>query len=108
MKRENCSDQSIFCFNPFCVIMGWMHRRECIKKQSTEDMIMAKLSELAVALAAVDAKLGKAQAEIAAQIAALQAALVDVEIPAEAQALLSAIAAKAQALDDIVPDAPVV
>ena len=103
MKRE----KNIFCFNPFCIVMGWTFRRECIKKQSQEDIIMAKLSELATVLAGIDAKLGKAQAEIVAQIAALQASLVDVEIPTDAQAILDAIVAKAQSLDDIVADVPV-
>lgn len=65
-----------------------------------------KLSELAAALTTVGDQVTKAKDEIVAKITALEASLSDVEIPAEAQTNLDALKALAQALDDIVPDAP--
>jgi len=106
-KKECYS--SLYCFNPFCVIVGWLCREKCQTNQSQEEEIMAKLNELATTLAALDAQLGKAKDEIIAKIAELQAALTDVELPADAQAALDSLTAKVQALDDVVPDAaPVV
>jgi len=68
---------------------------------------MAKLSELAATLVAVNDKLDKSKVEILAKIAELQAAIgADVDLPADAQAALDALTAKAQELDDIVLDAP--
>jgi precorrin-6B methylase 1 len=64
-----------------------------------------KLSEISANLAAVDAQLKKAQAEILNRISELQAALADVEVPVEATEALDRLAASAKALDDIVPDA---
>ncbi len=63
-----------------------------------------KLSELTTAIAGVSAQLTKAQEEILAKIAALEAALVDVELPTEAVDALDALRAQTQGLDDIVPD----
>ena len=65
---------------------------------------MIKLAELATALGAVNDKLEKAKTEILAKIAELQDALANVEVPADAQAALDTLVAKAQALDDIVPE----
>ena len=65
---------------------------------------MSKLSELKALLAAIDEKLDKARIEITTKIDELQNALVDVEIPADAQAALDELATAAQALDDVVPD----
>ena len=102
MKRKR-----FMCFNPFCLVMGLVRRRECFKQKALEKDIMAKLSELATALTDVSTKLEKARAEIVAKIAELQAALgADVDLPADVQAALDALTAKAQELDDIVPDAP--
>ena len=100
MKRK-----SILCFNPFCIVMGWARRRECYKQQSTEEIIMAKLSELTAALVAINDRLAKAKAEIVAKIDELQSALVaDIELSADTQAALDALVDSAAALDDIVPD----
>lgn len=99
MKRD------FICLNPFCVIMGWIRKIKCPKQQPTEELIMAKLSELASALVAINDRLGKAKAEIVAKIDELQSALVaDIVLPTDAQAALDALTASAQALDDIVPD----
>lgn len=68
-----------------------------------EDIEM-KLSELATQLTAIDAKLTEASAEIVAKIDELQAALADVDLPAEASALIDDITAKATDLANIVPD----
>jgi hypothetical protein len=70
-----------------------------------ERTVIMKLSEISANLAAVDAQLTKAQAEILNRISELQAALADVEVPAEATEALDRLAASAKSLDDIVPDA---
>jgi hypothetical protein len=54
---------------------------------------------------AVVTQLGKAQAEIVSKIADVQAQLDAANVPAEV-VNLDALNAAAQALDDIVPDAP--
>lgn len=69
---------------------------------------MSKLSELALTLSGLEAKLEKARAEIVSKITELQTSLTDVELPAEAQTALDALTAKAQELDDIIADAPTV
>jgi hypothetical protein len=74
-------------------------------KQTKQEVLM-KVSELADKLTALDTQLGKAQAEINAEIDALKAALNNVEIPAAAQAAIDNLSAKVQALDDLNPDAP--
>jgi len=63
-----------------------------------------KLSELPAAVAGVSAQLTKAQDEILAKIAALEAALADVELPVEAINAINSLRGQAQVLDDIVPD----
>lgn len=63
-----------------------------------------KLSELTTEIAGVSAQLTKAQDEILAKIAALEAALVDVELPVEAVDAINSLRGQAQGLDDIVPD----
>lgn len=68
-----------------------------------EDILM-KVSELAAAVAELSAQLAKAQGEILGKIDALEAALVDVELPDEAVTALEGLRVGAQALDDIVPD----
>ncbi len=64
-----------------------------------------KVSELANAVAEVSAQLAKAQDEILGRIAALEAALVDVELPEQAVVAFDALRAQTQALDDINADA---
>jgi ACT domain-containing protein len=68
-----------------------------------EDLSM-KLSELSGLLNDVLAQLAKAKAEILDKIESLETALADVELPQDAQDALAALVAKAQALDDVVPD----
>jgi hypothetical protein len=70
-----------------------------------EREVAVKLAELSVALTAVRDDLAKAKAEIVGKIGALEAALADVEVPAEASAALADVVAAAKALDDVVPDA---
>lgn len=60
------------------------------------------MSEVQDAVDAVVAQLGKARAEIVAEIANLEAQIGAGEAPD-----LTALKAAAQALDDVVPDAPV-
>ncbi len=67
---------------------------------------MMKLSEAIALLTSVDAQMEKAKTEILQKIADLEASLADVELPPEAQAIVNDLRVKAQALDDIVPDAP--
>jgi hypothetical protein len=81
-------------------ISKWQHIPENLEN------IMTQLNELAATLITVDNQLTKAKGEILAKIDALIAALGDVALPAEAEAALTALAAQAQVLDDIVPDAP--
>ena len=68
------------------------------------EIVEMKLSELSGLLTDVLAQLAKAKAEILDKIESLETALSDVELPQDAQDALAALAAKAQALDDIVPD----
>ena len=63
-----------------------------------------KITELSTALVSLSDQLGKAQGEILGKIAALEAALVNVELPEEAVVAFDALRAQTQALDDIVPD----
>lgn len=69
------------------------------------EVIIMKLNELATQLSGLAAQLDKASAEIVAKIDELETALVDTEIPDEATVMIEELKAKAQALDDIVPDA---
>jgi len=68
-----------------------------------EDILM-KVSELTAAVVSLSDQLTKAQGEILGTIDALEAALVDVELPDEAVTALEGLRVGAQALDDIVPD----
>lgn len=74
------------------------------QKDKEQRQIMAKLNELVGLVNEVNAKLDKAKDEVVARIAALEAALSDVDLPADAVEALDALKAKAQTLDDIVPD----
>ena len=66
--------------------------------------ILIKLSELTTAIACVSAQITKAQDEILGKIAALETALIDVDLPEDAVAAIEALRGQAQVLDDIVPD----
>ena len=68
-------------------------------------LVMAKLNELAEQLNRITAQLEKARVEVVERVNALVAALEDVGLPAEAEAALEALKAKAQELDDLNPDA---
>lgn len=65
---------------------------------------MTQVNDLAAKLEQVNAQLAKAQSEIVAQVAALQTALENVALPADAETALAALATTAQALDDLNPD----
>lgn len=66
--------------------------------------IMTQVNDLAAKLEQVNAQLAKAQSEIVAQVAALQTALENVALPADAETALAALATTAQALDDLNAD----
>ncbi len=76
--------------------------------QKKEVNIQMKVSEIASTLTAVSDQLSKAKGEILAKIAALETSLSNVDLPPDATAALDGLKTQAQALDDIVPDAPVV
>lgn len=67
---------------------------------------MTQVNELAAKLEQVNVQLGKAKEEIINQVNALQDALANVELPADAEAALNNLMGAAQALDDLNPDAP--
>lgn len=69
-----------------------------------EVKIMAKLDELVGIITVIVDQLAKAKQEILQRIADLEAALTNVEIPADAQLALDALREQAQNLDDVVPD----
>lgn len=93
-----------FLLTCFVLWLGMMAGKEV---RQTKGQIMAKLSALAGQLQAIGSQLTKAKAEIVDEIAALKAALGDVDIPAEAQAALDNLAALAADLDAMNPDQPV-
>lgn len=66
------------------------------------EIIEMKLSDLALQLGVIDARLTEASAEIVAKLAELQAALADADVPESTVELVNAIADKASALADIV------
>jgi hypothetical protein len=66
--------------------------------------IMAKLSTLAASVAALTAQVQKSKDEIVAKIAALENALADVDLPADAETALEELKGAVQAVDDINPD----
>lgn len=65
---------------------------------------MTDVTQLAAKIDAVSDKLGKASGEIMNEIATLRATAG--QLPADAEASLERLETMAQALDDIVPDAP--
>jgi DNA repair exonuclease SbcCD ATPase subunit len=94
--------------SPLRRLLEWLYpyRRELRHIITQQKEIDMKLSELAVVLTTMAGQITKAKDEIVAKIAELQAALADVDLPAEAQAKLDELTTLAQALDDIVPDQP--
>lgn len=94
-----------YYFDPFSTIFGWLRgKKHHNNHQPWEKEIMIKVAELAAAIGATNAQLVKAKTEILIKIAELQNALLNIEIPAEAQAALDALTATAQEFDDIVPE----
>lgn len=85
--------------------LEWLRRWRLSESKKRHIEIMIKLSELAAQLTSIDSKLNEASTEIVAEIQKLKDALGDAELPAEAEAALAAISAKASALADIVPNA---
>jgi chromosome segregation ATPase len=73
--------------------------------QTTLKEISMTGQEALAAIQAVGTQLEKAQAEIVAKLEELTAALSNANLSPEAEAALADLKAKAQALDDIVPDA---
>jgi hypothetical protein len=69
-----------------------------------EEIVM-KLNELSGVLTGLGTQLAKVQQEILDRIAALEAALTDVEVPEAAVVALGDLVTSVQNLDDIVPDA---
>lgn len=65
------------------------------------------ITEATAKLNSLGDQLEKASTEILKEIETLKAATVNVQLPAEAEAAIDRLTAKAQALDDINPDAPV-
>jgi ATPase subunit of ABC transporter with duplicated ATPase domains len=65
-----------------------------------------KLNELAAELSGVRALLGEGISEVVAKIQELEDALANTSIPDDAQSVLDELKVSAQALADIVPNAP--
>jgi hypothetical protein len=68
--------------------------------------MMTTVNELAGKLNAINAQLHKASGEIIDRINTLQDSLSNVDLPEEATDAMNELAALAQALDDLNPDAP--
>jgi hypothetical protein len=88
-----------------------IYNHEPNQPTKTERIICMKLSELLAANVSIKNQLNKAEAEIVAKIAALQAAvdtltasLADVELTAEQAQSVTDLQTAAQALDDLNPD----
>lgn len=77
-----------------------------IQQQQNQKHIMRTLNELESALGGIEGKLDKAKTEIVGEITKLREALANTTLPAGAEAALARLETAAQALDDIVPDAP--
>ena len=82
--------------------IGWL----LITQHQTNQTIMRTLNELESALAGIGDKLDKAKTEITKEIAALREQLGNVALPPSAEAALARLETAAQALDDVIPDAP--
>jgi hypothetical protein len=85
-------------------ILDWLGWERLTQTKKRHEEIIMKLSQLATALQSVDGKLTEASTEIIALIQTLRDQLGDVEIPADAEATLTAITTKATALADVVPN----
>ena len=72
-----------------------------------EEGIAMKLNELSGEIAAVVTQVAKVRDEVLARIAALEAALSDIEVPEDVTTALDALRTSVQAIDDLNPDAVV-
>jgi DNA anti-recombination protein RmuC len=93
----------------FDFLASWLKPKEAaVSAQIITNLtkIMSQLDQLETRLSAIGETLTKATGEITTEIAALREALANVDLPASALAALEQLEAKAQALDDIIPDAP--
>lgn len=90
----------------------WIFKKDATKEdiklavEQIKEHIDMKLKDLPGVLVSVKEQIEKAKAEVIAKIAALEAALGDVDLSPEAEAALESLKATAQGIDDIVPDAP--
>jgi len=82
---------------------------EVLKQLKRQELLLGKImttvNELAAKLEAVNAQLTKASQEIVAQVAALEAALSNTVLTAEAETALENLSNLATLLDDLNPDA---
>jgi hypothetical protein len=72
-----------------------------------DEEIAMKLNELSGEIAAVVVQVAKVRDEVLARIAALEAALANVELPEDVMTALDALRTSVQAIDDLNPDAVV-
>ena len=72
-----------------------------------EEGITMKLNELSGEIAAVVTQVAKVREEVLARIAALEAALSDIEVPEDVTTALDALRTSVQGIDDLNPDAVV-
>lgn len=98
---------TLFAVNPFHVFIRWALGGpiESVLRPYFRKITMT-LETLEARLQGISDQLGKASGEIVGEIAQLREQLDNAgQLPDGARALLESIEAKAQALDDIVPDA---
>lgn len=84
-------------------ILAWLKHVTPATKADIERILM-KVADLQAALDTVNAQLAKATTEITTEIANLQAALTNVDIPQAATDSITKLQGLAQALDDLNPD----
>ncbi len=70
--------------------------------------VMTKVNELAVKLDLINTQMAKSIGEVQVQVAALQDALVNAELPAEAEVALNNLVVAVQAFDDLHQDTVIV
>lgn len=89
-------------------MIGLAHLIDGLFRDETfEQEILMKLEELSATLLTLSNQLAKAKEEILAKIAALEAAVGEAkDLPQEVVDAVAGVLVAAQALDDIVPDAP--
>lgn len=90
--------------NPIRSLADWLGWERLSETKQRHEEILMKLKDLAAALTDIDGKLTEAQTEITSEITKLRDALGDVDLSPEAEAALTAIQTKANALADVVPN----